>query len=178
MNEERTLYGVAGSFASPERFLRVLRELRASGYARVEANSPFAVEGMSELIGGGRTPIAAIVLAAGVLGATGGYLLQWYATRDFPLNAGGRPIHSWPAYIPVTFELTVLTAAIVGVLGLLALARLPKLHHPLFGIPGFERASQDRFFVCLRADDPKFDRGAIRALFDSLGAETVTEVYE
>jgi hypothetical protein len=169
-------YGTVACFATPGEFRAAFADLRAAGYTRLEANVPFAVEGLEELLPGPPTPIARIVLVAGVIGGTGGYFLQWYATRDFPLNVGGRPIHSWPAFVPVTFELTVLTAAMVGVLALLWLTRLPRLHHPILGATGIERATQDRFFLCVRADDPRFDAAALAARLKRAGAERVEEV--
>ena len=170
------LHGVVAMFPTPERFLGALRQVRAAGFVAVEANVPFAVEGMDEHLPGPPTPMARIVLAAGLTGAAGGYFLQWYATRDYPLNIGGRPVHSWPAYIPVTFELTVLTACLVGVLALLWLMGLPRLDHPLFALPEFARASQDRYFLGIRGDDPQFNPGRVHDLFASLGAESITEV--
>jgi hypothetical protein len=117
------------------------------------------------------------MLVAGLVGGTGGYFLQWYATRDFPLNVGGRPVHSWPAFVPATFELTVLTASIVGVLALLWLAGLPRLHHPIFAATGIERATQDRFFLCVCADDPLFGARDLATLLTRAGAEFVEEVH-
>lgn len=172
----RELYGTVARFTTPEEFRAALRDLRAAGYTRLEANLPFAVGGLEELLPGRPTPIARIVLAAGLVGGGGGYFLQWYATRDFPLNVGGRPIHSWPAFVPVTFELVVLTASIVGVLAVLWLTRLPRLDHPIFGATGIERATQDRFFLCVRADDPLFDAGELAARLARAGAEFVEEV--
>jgi hypothetical protein len=169
-------YGTVARFATPEKFRAALRELRSAGYTHLEANLPFALEGLEELLPGRPTPIARIVLIAGLLGGGGGYFLQWYATRDFPLNVGGRPIHSWPAFVPVTFELTVLTASIVGVLALLWLAGLPRLHHPIFAATGIERATQDRFFLCVRADDPRFNARDLATRLTRAGAEFVEEV--
>jgi len=120
--------------------------------------------------------MARLVLAAGLIGAGGGFFLQWFATRDYPLNVGGRPVFSWPAFVPVTFELTVLTAALVGVGALLWLSRLPRLDHPLFALPVFARATQDRYFLGVRAADPRFDRRRVRELLASLHPESITEV--
>ncbi len=176
MNAEA--YGTVARFATPEKFRAALRDVRAAGYTHVEANLPFAVDGLEDLLPGRATPIARIVLAAGLLGGAGGYFLQWYATRDFPLNVGGRPIHSWPAFVPVTFELTVLTASVVGVLALLWLTRLPRLDHPIFAVRGIERATQDRFFLCVRADDPRFDARDLAARLARAGAERIEEVRQ
>lgn len=174
MNED--LHGVSARFATPEAFLDALRRVREAGYSEVEVNVPFNVEGMAEWLPGKPAPMAKIVLIAGLLGMSGGYFLQWYAAHDYPVDVGGRPLNSWPAFIPVTFELTVLTAAIVGVLALLWLAGLPRLHHPVMATPQFERATQDRFFLCVRADDRRFDAGRVRELLRSLEPEEITEV--
>ena len=170
------LHGVVGGFPSPELFLHALRELREGGYQHVEANVPFAVDGMEDLLPGKPTPVARVVLITALIGGSGGYGLQYWATHDYPLNVGGRPLHSWPAFIPVTFELTVLTASLCGVIALLWLARMPRLDYPLFGVTGFSRASQDRFFVGVRSDDPRFDRRELAAFLYTLGAESIQEV--
>jgi len=171
-----SLHGLTAGFVTPDDFLRALRALREAGYARIEVNVPFAVEGMDELLPGPPTPIARVVLAAGVVGGSGAYFLQWYAARDYAINVGGRPLHSWPAFVPVTFELTVLTAAVVGVGALLWLCGLPRLDWPQFQLAGFARATQDRFFVTVRADDPRFVAATVRAWFERLGAESIEEV--
>ncbi|QYM78803.1 DUF3341 domain-containing protein [Horticoccus luteus] len=170
------LHGVAACFTTPDEFLAALEGVRTAGYDRVEANVPFAVEGMDELLPGPRTPMARIVLIAGLIGGGGAYFMQWFAARDYAYDVGSRPLHSWPAFVPVTFELTILTATIIGVLGLLWLAGLPRLDHPMFAAPGFERASQDRYFLCVRADDPQFNAADLAALFHTFKAELVAEV--
>ena len=116
------------------------------------------------------------MLLAGIAGASGGFFLQWFAARDYPLNVGGRPLNSWPAFIPITFELTVLTSALVGVLAFLWLAGFPRLHHPVFADPRFKRASQDRFFICLRADDPLYANEGVRRALADAQPESITEV--
>ncbi len=171
------LHGVVATFPSPEAFLAALQHAREAGYSRIEANVPFAVEGMEEFLPAKPTPVAKFVLAGGLLGATGGYFLQWYAARDYPLNVGSRPLHSWPAFIPITFELTVLTAALVGVGALLWLCGLPRLDHPLFSVTDFARASQERFFLGVLADDPAFEAREVRAFFALLKAESIEEVF-
>lgn len=168
--------GLVAMFCTPEEFLEALRRTRAAGYTRVEVNVPYAVEGMTELLPGKPTPMARIVLIAGLTGASGGYFMQWYAARDYPIDVGGRPLHSWPAFVPVTFELMVLAAAVAGCFALLWLTRLPRLDHPLFAIPEFRRATQDRFFLSISADDPRFQPGPTRIFLQAAGAELVTEV--
>jgi hypothetical protein len=170
------LHGVTGGFATKKKFVAAWRKLRASGYTRLEANTPFAFAELEELAADRPTPIARIVLIAALVGAAGGYFLQWFGARDYPLNVGGRPVHSWPAFLPITFELTVLTAAIVGVGALFWLCGLPRLDHPVFAVAGMERATQDRLFLTIRADDPRFEPRTAMALLRDLGAETVEEV--
>jgi hypothetical protein len=131
---------------------------------------------MDEELPGRPTPMARIVLTGALLGAGGGYFMQWFATRDYAFNVGGRPLHSWPAFVPITFELAVLTAALVGVAGLLWLARLPRLDHPLFHVPEFSRASQDRYFLTIQASDPHFQLAQVHNLLASLHPEKITEV--
>jgi hypothetical protein len=168
--------GILARFASPEELLAALERARAAGYTRLEAYTPFPVDGLAEALPRAGTPIGWVVFGAGLFGGTGAYALQYWATHDYPLNIGGRPLHSWPAFIPVTFELTVLTAAIVGVLALGWLCRLPRLHHPVFEAPGFERASQDRYFLLIRDDDPRFHPARTHAFLADTAPEYVTEV--
>ena len=174
MNPE--IHGLAAAFAGPEEFLTALRRVRAAGYTQVETYTPFPLEELGELLPGGPTPVNWIMFAAAMIGAFGGYFLQWYATHDFPINVGGRPLTSWPAFIPATFELTVLTSAVVGAISFFLLARLPRLHHPMFSVREFTRASQDRFFICLRASDPCFELGITRDLLHGLHPELIEEV--
>lgn len=173
----RESHGIVACFENSHAFIEALRELRQAGYTHIEANVPFGVEEMSDLLPGKPTPIARIVLAGGIVGGCAGYFLQWFAAHDYPLNVGGRPLNSWPAFVPVTFELTVLTAVLAGVLGLLWLCGLPRLDHPIFNASGIERATQDRFFLCVKTDDPKFDANEVSALFARLKPETCEEVF-
>ena len=150
-------------FRTPEDLLAAVHKARGAGYRRVEAYSPFPVEGLAEATGMKRNWVPPIVLAGGLAGGIGGYFMQWYsAVVSYPINAGGRPAHSWPEFIPVTFELTVLVAAIAGVLGMLLLNGLPRLTHPVFNVREFDLASRNRFFLCLRADEPQFRAGTAR----------------
>ena len=143
----------------------------------MEAYSPFPIDELSTFEGPHRTGIPAIVFIGGCLGALGGFFIQYYAAAiDYPLNIGGRPLNSWPAFIPVTFELTVLCAAIFGLVGMLALNGLPMPYHPLFNVPEFARASRDRFFLCIEAGDPKFDPVATREFLAGLKPAGVMEV--
>ena len=168
--------GLVACFASEDELLAAVRRARAAGYTHVDAFTPYPVDGLAELLPRASTPIGWIVFALGVLGAAGAYALQYWATHDYPVNVGGRPLHSWPAFIPVTFELSVLAAATGGVLALAWLCRLPRLHHSMFTVPGFERASQDRLFVLIRDDDPNFNRLRTQTFLEESHPEFVTEV--
>jgi hypothetical protein len=153
-----TIYGVMAAFAEPRQLLDATRAAREAGYRRMDAFTPFPVEGLDEELGMRYTRLPLLVLAAGILGAIGGYALQYYCSViAYPLNIGGRPLHSWPAFIPVTFEVTVLFAGIAAVLGMLALNGLPTPYHPVFNVPEFGLASRDRFFLLIESRDPKFD---------------------
>ena len=175
MNQE--LYGVMAEFREPHELLRAARAAYAAGYRKMDAYSPYEVEGVAEAIGFRKTRVPLVVLLGGICGAITAYGMQWYsAVIDYPLNVGGRPLHSWPAFIPITFELTVLFAALAGVFGMLAMNGLPKLYHPVFNAPEFKLASQTRFFLCIEARDHVFRADEVRQFFDSLGAEKVMEV--
>jgi len=170
------LYGCLAEFKSAEALLHAARSARATGYRHVEAYTPFPVEGLVEIVGSYRDRVPLITLLGGVFGGAGGYFLQWYsAVVNYPMNLGGRPYHSWPAFIPITFELTVLGASLAAVFGMLALNGLPRLYHPLFNAPVFELASRNRFFLCLRTgrDD---DTDEMMRFLSSLEPVSVHEV--
>jgi len=169
-------YGIMAEYSSSEEFVAALRRLRAAGCTLLEAYAPFPIEGLADVAPGPPTPIARIMAVAAAVGSSGGYFLQWFAARDYPLNVGGRPLHSWPAFIPVTFELTVLTTALVGVAGFLWLTGLPRLDHPAFRDRRFVRASQDRFFIFFRSDDPLFHASAFRGELRATNPRSVEEV--
>lgn len=175
MNEN--LYGVMAEFREPEQLLAAARAAYSAGYRKMDAYSPYAVEGVAEAIGFHKTRVPLVVLLGGLVGALVAYGMQWYsAVIDDPLNVGGRPLHSWPAFVPITFELTVLFAAVAGVLGMLAMNGLPKPYHPVFNAPGFKLASQTRFFLCIEAEDHVFQPEEVRQFLLSLGPEKVLEV--
>ena len=177
MQATRYLYGLIAEFEGPTDLLDAARRTYAEGYRRLDAYSPFPVHGLAEAIGFQRTRLPLVVLLGGIAGGLGGYVLQyWIAAIDYPLNVGGRPLHSWPAFIPVTFELTVLAAALAAVLGMLALNGLPRPYHPVFNVPAFELATRNRFFLCIEATDPKFDQVATRRFLEALKAREVFEV--
>lgn len=176
MNGE-SLYGMMAEFEEEEELVAATKRAYEAGYRQMDAYSPFPIEGLAEAMGSHWTAVPAIVLTGGIIGGLGGYFMEWFATVvDYPINVGGRPLHSWPAYIPITFELTVLVASIFALVGMLALNRLPEPYHPVFNAPGFDHASQDRFFLCIEASDPKFNKEAVRNFLETLKPRRVTEV--
>jgi hypothetical protein len=173
------LYGVMGEFSTTEELIRAVEKVREAGYRRVNAYSPFPVEGLSEALGLKRNMVPPITLLGGLLGGVGGFGLQyWAAAITYPMNIGGRPLNSWPAFIPVTFEMTILGASLFAVFGMLALNKLPQPHHPVFNVPRFTHASSDRFFVCIEARDPKFHLAAAARLLEQVQAHHITEVSD
>ena len=170
-------YGLLAAFNDHQELLAATRKAFEQGYRRMDAYSPFPIEGLAEALGRKRTLVPLIVLTGGILGGVGGYFMQWYAmARDYPFNIGGRPLHSWPMFIPITFELTILTASIFALVSMLALNRLPQPYHPVFNFPNFARASIDRFFLCIEAGDSKFDSEKTREFLLACHAIEVTEV--
>lgn len=170
-------YGLIAEFSDDKALVEAAKQVHAEGYRRIDAYAPFAVEGLSDAIGFPKDRIALITLLGGIFGGVGVYLLQWYtAVIDYPINAGGRPLHSWPAFIPATFEMTVLGAALAGFFGMLILNGLPRLNHPIFNAPEFELASRNRFFICIEARDPKFDLEETRQFLQRFEPLKVAEV--
>lgn len=177
--EEKTLFGLMAEFEEHDQLLEAARRAYAEGYRSMDAYSPFPVEELAEALGHEYTPIPLITLIGGIVGGLGGYFMEWFAmARLYPLNVGGRPHNSWPNFIPVTFELTVLIASLSAFIAVLVLNKLPRPNHPVFNVPEFERASIDRFFLCIEADDPKFDLDATREFLQSLKPHKVVEVEE
>jgi hypothetical protein len=171
------LYGLIAEFVEPHELLRAAAEAREAGYQRMDAYSPFPVEGLSEALGFRATRLPLLVLAGGIVGALLGYGLQyWINVIEYPYNIGGRPDHSWPAFIPVTFEMTILCASLTAVLGMLALNGLPMPYHPVFNVPEFSLASQQRFFLCIEARDRKFDPVRTRQFLQALDPVRVSVV--
>lgn len=172
------LFGVLAEFELPETLLAAARAAYAAGYRKMDAHTPFPVHGLARELGYYRTWMAPAVLAGGLFGGTLAYSMQYFAMAvHYPLNVGGRPLHSWPSLVPVTFELTVLLASIGGLLAMLALNGFPRPHHPVFGAEGFERASIDRFFLCIEADDSQFRRETVMTFLMDHGATRVSEVF-
>jgi hypothetical protein len=171
------IYGLMAEFRSPEDLLAGAHKAHEAGYRRMDAFTPLPIEGLSEAVGFHKTQLPLIVMIGGILGGSAGFGMQYYANViAFPLNIGGKPYLSWPAFIPITFELTILGAALSAVFGLLALNGLPTPYHPVFNVPHFELASRDRFFLCIKARDPKFDLEKTKEFLAGLNARTVSEI--
>jgi Protein of unknown function (DUF3341) len=171
------IYGVMAEFDNPEMLSAAAERAHAAGYRRMDAYSPFPIEGLAEVIGFKRTQLPLIVLIGGILGGIGGFYLQyWTSVIDYPLIVGGKPYNSWPAFIPVTFETTILGAALAAVLGMLGLNGLPMPYHPVFNVERFALASRDRFFLCIEAADPKFDLENTVEFLRSLNPTSIHEV--
>jgi hypothetical protein len=164
-------------FENPTALVNATREAYARGYRKLDAYSPFPIEELSDALHLHKNRLPLIVLVGGIVGGILGYLLQYYVTViHYPINVAGRPLHSWPMYIVITFETTVLFAALAAVLGLLALCGLPMPYHPAFNVPRFALASRNRFFLCIEATDPMFERQQTEAFLESLEPREVSEV--
>lgn len=177
MKPRPPIYGLLAEFTEPNELIAAVRQTHEAGYRHIDAYSPYPVEELSEALELRRTRLPLLVLVGGIIGGLAGYGLQyWTAGFAYPLNVGGRPFNSWPAFIPITFETTVLVAALFAVLGMLALNGLPMPYHPVFNVPRFALASRDRFFLCIEATDPQFDREGTRRFLERLVPRTVSEV--
>lgn len=178
MSDGRPLYGIIAEFPDSDALVDAARETREAGYKWFEAYSPFPVHGLTHAMGFHHTKVPLLVLIGGILGAIGGFGLQyWVSAVEYPLNIGGRPYNSWPSFIPITFECTVLVASIFAVLGMLALNGLPRPHHPVFGVERFSRATRDAFFLCIQARDEKFEAADVRVFLEGLNSSKVDDVY-
>jgi hypothetical protein len=171
------IYGLLGEFLTPEQILHAATKAREAGYKYISAYTPFPVEGLAHAIGFPRTSVPLLTLIGGLGGGLTGFGLQyWCSAITYPLNIGGRPLNSWPAFIPVTFELTILGAALFAVIGMLALNKLPQPYHPVFNVERFSRATTDRFFLCIESRDPKFHLAETARFLQSVHAHHVHEV--
>ncbi len=172
-----TIYGLLAEFEAPEEILAAARRARQAGYRKVEAYTPYSVEGLAEELGLQRTAVPFVVLLAGLVGAGVGFLMQyWSMAVDYAFDVGGRPFNSWPVFIPITFEVMVLVASFAALFGMLFLNGLPKFYRPLFNVREFARATQDRFFLCIEASDARFDPEGTRRFLNDLGPVAVVEV--
>jgi hypothetical protein len=174
----KDLFGIVAVFKTPEAVRTAAAHLRRLGFRTFEAYTPYPVEGMEQIVHPGPKPLLPLLMfAAAVLGAIYGYWIQyWDEALNYPINVGGRPYNSWPAFMVGTFEFMLLVTVAAGFFGMLAASRLPKLYHPIFEAKTFGRASRDRFVICLEASDPRFDASTVRGMFAQLGAERVEEV--
>jgi hypothetical protein len=167
-------YGILAEFATPADLYHACERVRDAGFTRWDAHTPFPVHGLEGAMGLRRSPLPWIVLGMGLAGAALGFLLQWWVhTAAYPLVISGKPYNAWPAFIPITFEVGVLFAALGAVFGMLGLNRLPMHYHPLFQSSIFERVTDDAFFISIESWDPRFDPSATPKLLESLGARHV-----
>jgi Alternative complex III, ActD subunit len=171
------LFGLMAEFPDADKLLEAARRVREAGFRDFDAYSPFPVDGMGEAIDQKRSVIPLLVFGAGVTGAITAVAMMWSSQAFFyPINSGGRPLASWPAWIPITFELTILFAALTAVVSMFFFNRLPMPYHPVFNVPAFQRASQDRFFLCIESKDPKFDLDETRRFLQGLAPVEVSDV--
>ena len=171
------LHGLLAEFETPTALVQAIHAARQAGYTRMDAYSPFPIEELADALNFKRTKMPLLIFLGGLTGALSGFALQYYcAVISYKQNIGGRPANSWPSWIPVTFELTILIASLTAVFGLLALCGLPMPYHPLFNVPNFARATRDHFFLCIEAADPRFDRAATNQFLRGLSPQEVSEV--
>jgi Alternative complex III, ActD subunit len=175
--KKHDIYGLMAEFDDANSLVEAARNAYEEGYRKMDAYSPFPIEALSEAIGFHKNRLPLLVLLGGIFGCVGGYALcYWVSVIDYPIVVGGKPYHSWPSFIPVTFETTVLVAALTAVLGMLALNGLPEPYHPVFNVQRFALASRDRFFLCIESTDPKFDRETTWRFLDQQQPRFVSEV--
>jgi ActD protein len=171
------IYGIMAEFDSASDLVAAARKTHEAGYRKIDAYSPFPVEELAEAIGFHKNRVPLVTLIGAMIGGISGYLMQyWIAAVTYPVNIGGRPYHSWPAFIVVTFEMTILFGGIAAVLGMLALNGLPMPYHPVFNVPRFAMATKDRFFLIVFSTDPKYDRTGTRQFMESFRPRSISEV--
>jgi hypothetical protein len=171
------IYGIMAEFDSPSDLVAAARRTYEAGYQKIDAYSPFPIEELAEAIGFHHNAVPLVVLIGGLVGCVSGYALQyWVSVITYPINVGGRPFHSWPAFIVVTFEMTILFAGLAAVLGMLALNGLPMPYHPVFNVPRFAFATKDRFFLMIFSTDSKFNTLETRRFLESLSPRSISEV--
>jgi hypothetical protein len=175
--EHPRYFGLMAEFGTPDEVIRAAQRTREHGYTHTDAYSPFPVEGLYEALDARKSRLPLLVLCGGIVGGLGGFFLQYYAAVfGYPLNIGGRPLNSWPSFIPITFEMTILVAGLSAVIGMLFRNGLPRPYHPVFNVPGFERATTDSFFLCIEATDPMFDEQKTAVFLRGLRARNVSVV--
>jgi hypothetical protein len=170
------LYALVGEFNTGEELMKAAEAARHAGFTKMDSYSPFPIHGMSEALGFRDTKVPWTVFICGILGTTFGYTLQWYTSViDYPMNVGGKPLNSVPAFIPVAYEFTILFAAFSAAIGMFVYNKLPQPYHPIFNTKNFERASQDKFFLAVEATDPNYDPSKIEKVMKEHGAVEVSE---
>ncbi len=177
MRPRTPIFGIMAEFLRPDEILGATRKARAAGYTEMDAYTPYTVEGLADELGLKRTRIPFIVLMAALIGAAAGFFMQYYAMAvDYPINVGGRPHNSWPVFLPITFEMMVLVSGFAALFAMLLLNGLPRPYHPVFNVQRFVDTNSDRFFLCIEATDPQFDRQGTKQFLATLGAHDVMEV--
>ena len=170
-------YGLMAEFPTPDALIAAAHQVHKAGYQKVDAYTPYPIEAVSEALDLPRSKVPLLVLVGGLLGGLGGYMLQyWSQVIRYPMNIGGRPVHSWPSFIVPTFECTILGAALTAVIGMILLNGLPLPYHPVFNVPRFALASRDRYFLVIEAADPKFHADATRRFLAGLNASEVSDI--
>lgn len=170
-------YGLIAEFDSAQELVAAAHKTHAAGYQKLDAYSPFPIEGLAEAIGFHKNSVALVVLIGGIIGGLSAYALQyWVAAITYPTNIGGRPYHSWPSFIIVTFELTILFAGVSSAVGMIALNGLPMPYHPVFNVPEFAKASENKFFLVVFSSDPKYDAARTRSFLNELAPRMIAEV--
>ena len=178
-NEGPAVYGVMAEFDTADKLVEATQKATDAGYTLMDGYSPYPVGGVADAMKYEKSEMAPLMFIGGLLGATAGFIMQYWTNGvGYPINVGGRPFMSWPSFIPITFELMVLTTALSGVFGLFISCGLPQPYHPVFHVPQFVRASCDRFFLCIEARDPKFEMNAVKDFMNGLQALSVAEVPE
>jgi hypothetical protein len=179
VSSQPAIHGLLAEFSDPNELVAAAHQTRVAGYRKFDCYTPFPIEELAEAMGEHHSYLPLLVLIGGILGGLGGFALcYWTSVIDYPLNVGGRPFNSWPSFIPVTFECTILAAALTAVLGMLGLNGLPMPYHPLFNVPRFALASRDRFFLCIEAADPKFDVDDTWGFLSRMQPRQVSQVDE
>jgi hypothetical protein len=177
MTHRSSLHGLMAEFLTADEILTATRLARQAGYREMDAYTPYPVEGLAELLGLRRSKLPSLVLFGGLTGAAIGFFMQYFSMAvDYPMNVAGRPHNSWPVFVPIAFEVLVLVASLAAALGMFYLNGLPRPNHPVFNVPQFARASQDRFFLCIEATDPMFEPAAVTHFLANLGGPG--EVFE